>query len=596
MPQNKYNTGIIGNCAYLAHIDTKANVKWLCWPQFDSSFVFGELIDSQTGGAFSILPTVEGFSTVQTYVENTNVICTEFNTSSGNFKVTDFAPRFKQHGRYHRPLMLIRKIERISGNPQIIVTCDPSYEYGKAAIASHLGSNHIRYSGLPDQLRLTTNIPVNFIDKQISFQLFDTKYLVLTYGTPLEAEIIETCETFLKNTINYWRSWVKASSYPMLYQKEIIRSALALKIHQYEQTGAIIAASTTSLPEFQNMGRNWDYRFCWLRDAYYTLTAFNHIGHFEELEGYFQYISNITAKHPNRLQPLFTINCESELTETVLDLDGYLGSNKPVRIGNDAYNQIQNDGYGQVLVSLLPLYIDKRFIDTERSSSLLTIHNLLKMIEETMQEPDAGIWEFRESRQLHGYTFLFHWAGAKAAIKILKTLNADEEWIVKAEKIASKASEMIEKCFDAERGVYTQAIGSIHLDASMLQLITMGYLDGEPQKALKHLRVMEQELKSDKGMFYRYKHHDDFGIPETTFVICSFWYVESLARLGLVNEAMENFNELLKYGNHLGLLSEHINSNDGSQWGNFPQTYSHVGLINAAYQITRKLNKPNFLV
>lgn len=595
MPKNTYNTGIIGNCAYIAHVDNLANIKWLCWPQFDSSFVFGDLIDPTTGGSFSIVPADNGFSTTQNYIENTNVLCTEFKTDSGNFKVTDFAPRFKQNGRYHRPLMLIRKIERVSGNPQITIKCQPAYDYGKSNIISHLGSNHIRYDGLPDQLRLTSNIPVNFIDKEISFQLFETKYLVLTYGTPLEAELEETCENFLKNTVNYWRSWIKASSYPMIYQKEIIRSALALKIHQYEQTGAIIAASTTSLPEFQGLGRNWDYRFCWLRDSYYTLTAFNHIGHFEELEGYFQYIANITSKHPQRLQPLFSINGESDLTEIELNLDGYLGTNKPVRIGNDAFNQIQNDGYGQVLVSLLPLYIDKRFIDTERSNSLSTIHNLLEMIEKTMDEPDAGIWEFRETKQLHGYTYLFHWAGAKAAEKIFKTLGQSEKHIQKAQEIAQNAQSILEKCFDKEREVYTQAVGTSHLDASMLQLISLGYLDDKPELAIKHLRAMEKELKSDKGMFFRYKHEDDFGIPETTFVICSFWYVESLARLGLVDEAIENFDNLLKYSNHLGLLSEHVNPTDGSHWGNFPQTYSHVGLINAAYQISRKRNKPNFL-
>jgi len=596
MVKNTYGNGLIGNCSFIAHIDKTTDVRWLCWPQFDSSFVFGNLLDEKKGGYFSIKPFEEEFSSHQYYVENTNVLCTEIISASGSYRVTDFAPRFRNFDRYHRPLMLIRKVERLSGHPRLAVKCKPAYEYGQAEIKSHHGSNHIRYSGLPDELRLTANIPLNFIENENPFQLFETKYLVLTYGIPLEAPLEETSENFLQKTTQYWRSWIKASNLPMLYQEECIRSALVLKIHQYEQTGAIIAASTTSLPEFPGTGRTWDYRYCWMRDAYYTLTAFSNIGHFEELEGYFQFMANLTnpLAEAQRIQPLYSINGDHLLIEKNLDLDGYLG-NQPVRIGNDAYTHIQNDVYGQVLVSLLPLYIDKRFIGVERSSSTSAIQNLLKMIESTMHEPDAGLWEFRESRQMHGYTFLFHWAGASAAEKMLTQLGADSKWISKARALTMEAKVMLEKCYDKEAGVYTQAIGSKQLDASMLQMITMGYLDNQKDRAVKHLRVMEKELQQAKGMFYRYKHEDDFGKPHTSFVICSFWFIEALARLGFVDEAMENFDHLLHFSNHLGLLSEHVNPNDGSQWGNFPQTYSHVGLLNAAFQISRQLNQPNFL-
>lgn len=597
MKQNTYNNGVIGNCAYIAHIHQNGNVNWLCWPQFDSSFVFGGLLDDEKGGTFSISPYNETFTSNQYYMENTNILCTEITSSSGSYRITDFAPRFPLFDRTHRPLMLFRKIERLSGHPKLLVCCKPAYDYGAAEVRSHQGSNHIRYSGLPDELRLTSNIPLNFIEQEIPFQLFETKYLVLSYGIPLEAPLEETCETFLHKTKMYWMNWVKASSFPMIYQEACIRSSLILKIHHYEQTGAIIAASTTSLPEFPGTGRNWDYRFCWMRDAYYTLTAFSSIGHFEELEGYFQFMANISqpTEEAQRLQPLYSINGESKLEESNVDLKGYLG-NQPVRIGNDAYTHIQNDVYGQVLVSLLPLFIDKRFIGAERSNSIYSIQNLLKMIEMTMHEPDAGLWEFREQRQLHGYTYLFHWAGACAAGKMLRHLDAKEDWIIRADRVAKEAAEMLEKCYDPEMGVYTQAIGSKQLDASMLQIITMGYLDHDKERALKHLRVMAKELKQSESTLYRYKHSDDFGKPETSFVICSFWYVEALARLGLVEEAREHFEKLLSFQNHLGLLSEHVNPNDGSQWGNFPQTYSHVGLLNAAYQISRTLSKPNFLI
>lgn len=596
MLNNMYNNALIGNCAYIAHIGKEADIKWLCWPQFDSSFVFGSMLDDEKGGEFSISPSGEEFTSHQYYIENTNVVCTEITSESGSYRVTDVAPRFPLFERNHRPLMLIRKIERLSGHPKLVVKCRPAYDYGSAEIKSHQGSNHIWYSGLPDQLRLTSNIPMNFIESEIPFQLFETKYLVLTYANPLEAALEETCEIFIQKTITYWRKWIKASNFPLLYQKQCIRSALLLKMHQYEQTGAIIASSTTSLPEFPGTGRTWDYRYCWMRDAYYTLTAFSHIGHFEELEGYFRFMANISTPTEDafRLQPLYSINGDNILTERTLDLEGYLG-NKPVRSGNDAYTHIQNDVYGQVLVSLLPLYIDRRFIGEERSSSLQNIKNLLLMIEATMDEPDAGLWEFREKRQLHGYTFLFHWAGANAAGKMLHHLHAPDEWIAKANALAAKSAEMLEKCYDEKRGVYTQGVNSKQLDASMMQLITMGYLDHDKEKALKHLRVMEAELKQGKATFYRYKHTDDFGKPQTSFVICSFWFIEALARLGQIDEARDNFEHLLTFANHVGLLSEHVDPAKGSQWGNFPQTYSHVGLLNAVFQISRSLNTPNFL-
>ena len=596
MTKNTYNFGLIGNCAYIGHVDLEGDISWLCWPRFDSSFVFGKLLDDKQGGRFRIAPEDGVLATTQYYIENTNVLCTEISSPSGTYRITDFAPRFPQYDRYYRPLMLVRKIERLEGTPRLIVSCKPTYNYGKADVKAHHGSNHIRFSGLPDELRLTGNIPLDFIADEHPFQLFETKYLVLTYGSPLEAALEETCETFLRKTVQYWRNWVKAGTFPLLYQKESIRSALVLKIHQYEQTGAIIAASTTSLPEFPGTGRNWDYRFCWMRDSYYTLMAFSRIGHFEELEGYFHFISNLA--HANikqqRIQPLYAIDGENVLTEKYVDLKGYR-ENQPVRIGNDAYTHIQNDVYGQILVTLLPLYIDRRFIGTERSYSLAVIENALDMIEITMQEPDAGLWEFREKKQMHGYTFLFHWAGANAAAKILRELNAGPDRIAKATALAEQARQMLEQCYDETRGVYTQAMGTKHLDASMFQMITMGFLDYDQARAIKHLRVMEEDLKQGKGMFYRYKHADDFGKPETSFVICSFWFIEALARLGLVEEAMENFEHLMTFSNHLGLLSEHANPNDGSQWGNFPQTYSHVGQINAATQISRMLNRPKFL-
>lgn len=593
MNRHTYDYGVIGNCAFTAHIGKDTNVAWMCWPKFDSGFIFGSLIDDQKGGEFSITPAENGVTSSQYYIENTNVLCTEIAASDGDFRVTDFAPRFFQYDRYYRPLMLIRKIEPINGNPRIKVECEPKGDYGNIDAHESQGSNHIRYLGLEGNIRLTTNIPLTYIMEDDYFVLNEAKYLVLTYGPPLEASLAETVESFLSKTISYWRLWVKSTSIYNFYQSQVIRSALALKIHQFEDTGAIVAASTTSLPESPGTGRNWDYRFCWMRDTYYTLNAFNSIGHFEELERYFQYIVNTSSTQTGRLQPLYGISDRSELEEKILDLKGYKG-NGPVRIGNQAYTHTQNDVYGQVLVSLLPLYTDRRFIGKERSDTLKLVYRALEMIESTMEEADAGLWEFRNFAQHHCFTYLFHWAGSASAIKIGHHYG-DKDMQAKAKSLMEASAKKIEQCYAPGKKGYAQAIGTDRMDASTLQLIMMKYFGNDNERAKNHLIALEKELKGKGGLFYRYKHADDFGRPETTFLICAFWYIEALACVGRLDEAIKTFDEILQYANHVGLLSEDVDEKDGSMWGNFPQAYSHVGLINAANRIGRKLDHPVFL-
>ncbi|HTN36114.1 MAG TPA: glycoside hydrolase family 15 protein [Arachidicoccus sp.] len=589
--RHTYPFGIVGNCSYLAHIKTDTNICWLCMPRFDSSFLFGGLLDTEKGGEFSVLP--EGtFTSTQYYIENTNILCTEINYADGSYRVTDLAPRFNLYDRYFKPLMLIRKIEPLSGTPSVKITCKPVTEYGNRKLDAYPASNHIDFFGAGNPVRLTTDFSINHILAEEFTVLNDTKYLVLTYGSPLEAPLASTVEDFLHKTQQYWGQWVKKTSIGNMYQKQVIRSALVLKIHQYEDTGAIIAASTTSLPEAPGSGRNWDYRFCWLRDAYYILLAFNNIGHFEEMERYFNYIANISVKEKGRFQPLYGIAGEKNLKERILGLSGYM-NNVPVRVGNEAATHIQNDIYGQVLLSLLPLYTDERFVFREKSDSSAWIASLLKKIEMVMDEPDAGLWEFRNKRNYHCYTYLFHWAGCQAAIKISERIKDHKirKW---AERLKQKAIDHIESCYDKDNLVYRQAVDSSYLDASTLQLIMMHYLDPDSQKAKDHLKAVEAKLAAPGGLFYRYLHKDDFGYPETTFLITAFWHVEALAAVGRVDEAIEKFEKLLGYGNHLGLFSEDVDAVNGSQWGNFPQAYSHVGLMNAAYRIAQKINLPNF--
>lgn len=589
-----YQSGIIGNCSYIAHVGKDTNINWLCWPSFEDSFIFGSLLDKKKGGEFSILPAGEVKKSEQYYIENTNILCTEIHSTDGAYRITDFAPRFEQYERYFKPLLLVRKVECISGHPKIRVSCNPTYDYGEQQFPKSRGSNHIQYEVSGKKIRLATNMPIShFFDNEVPFLLNRPVYLLLTFGSPFEAPIERTTEDFLVRTRDYWRKWVKEASVPMFYQKQVIRSALALKLHQYEDTGAIIAASTTSLPEYPGSGRNWDYRFCWLRDSYYVLTALSHIGHFKEMERYASYIANITHADTDRLQPLYGIFGKSKLEEQTLDyLEGYLG-NQPIRIGNQAHEHIQNDVYGQALIALLPLLTDSRFNYELQINVRDWTTFILNKIEKTIDELDAGIWEFRNIENRHCYSNLFQWAGSTAALKIAKMYGLVDIQ-KKAEKLISKAQKHIEDCYDNEKRVYTNAAESQNLDASTLQLIMMNYLDPKSDRAKEHLERLEEELKGKNGLFYRYLHRDDFGRPKSTFLVCAFWYVEALACVGRVEEAKEVFGKLMSYGNHLMLFSEDISEDDGSQWGNFPQAYSHVGLVNAAYRIATKLDKPTF--
>ncbi len=593
MKPHKYNCGIIGNCSYLALIDLNANVGWLCWPKFDSSFVFGTMLDENKGGRFSITPEWDTFSSEQHYISNTNILETVFECEDGAYKVIDFAPRFMQYERMHKPLMLVRKVVPLRGRPRVKVSCRPVGNYGELQPSLVIGSNHIRYEGLEAHLRVTTNISLNYLMEEQAFVLNEVKYLVLTWGVPLEDSLKATVESFLDKTTYYWQRWVRNTAIEDFRQETIIRAALTLKLHTYQDTGAIIAAASTSLSEYPGSTRNWDFRYCWLRNAYYTIKALHDLGHFGILMDYANYIENIVLNEDRRLRPFYPIALGSDVVEKILPLKGYMGE-RPVRIGNQAFEHIQNDVYGQVLVTLLPFFIDARLKDIDNKTLIGNVKHCLEMIDQTLEEPDNGVWEFRGVSQLHCYTMLFHWAGAHAARKIARVIG-DYKMTIYAGRLIKRAAALIEQCYDKERGVYTQAIGSNYLDASMLQLINMGYLNPNSSKAKRHLEVLVENLSAKDGLFYRYKHPDDFGEQKSTYLLCAFWYVEALARMNRTKEAIEIFENLMKYGNHLDLFSQDVDEVTESQYGNFPQTFSHVGLINAAFTISRKLEKPIYL-
>lgn len=590
--RHQYKMGIVGNCAYLAYIDTSGRVVWLCWPRPDSSFAFGHLLDHDKGGELSLMGMNKTESLGQRYIRNTNVLETDIETDDGAFRITDCAPRFILYERNFKPLIFVRKIEPLRGNPRIKVICRPRADYGQQTPRIYQESNHIRYDFGIERIRLNANIPLSYIGSEQPFVLNETKYIVVTWGVPLEAPLEATAEEYLRETIAYWRSWVRQCAIGPFYQTEIIRSGLVLKLHQYEDTGAIIASGTTSLPEYPNTGRNWDYRYCWLRDAYYTLNALNHLSQFDEMQRFAQFIENIAANELSRLPPVVKIDGTLEIPERFIELAGYDGTNS-VRVGNQAFSHIQNDVYGQIVFATLHLYIDERLALPVKGTARHLILLLLNKIDATLDECDATLWEFRGRSMRHCYTSLFHWVGAKAAAKIARHIG-DRDMLRLATRLISRSAKKVEECFDPSIGAYAQEPGSRNMDASLLQLITLQFLDPRSDRARSHLAALEAQLKTPDGLFYRYIHQDDFGTPKSTFLVCSFWYVEALALMGNVNDAIKHLDKLLQFTNHLGLLSEDVESSTGSQWGNFPQTYSHVGLMNAIFRITSEMRHPEF--
>jgi GH15 family glucan-1,4-alpha-glucosidase len=579
--------GVIGNCSYSALV-RDGSIEWLCWPRFDSSFVFGSMLDDAKGGAFRVTM-VDSERIEQAYIENTNVMRTVFYGRSGVLELLDFAPRFRQFDRSFKPTSLCRILRPLAGEPLVQVVCEPRWDYGRVTPSTWIGSNHVQYLGFPVPLRLTTNVPLTWMQDGTPFVLTGTRHLALTWGEPLESGLEETLNRFLERTVNYWRRWVKHTRVPRDYQREVVRSALVLKLHQFEDTGAIIAATTTSIPEYPGSERCWDYRFCWLRDAYFSLHAFERLGHFDEMEGFLGWLRNVVSRFGRgRLQPVYAVNGDPQIGEQILDHLAGFGGAAPVRIGNQAHEHVQNDVYGEMILAISRLLLDARFVGLDgRDGMMALVECMVAQIEDRLEEPDAGLWELRGNTQLHSFTLLTHWAGARRAMEIAE-VHGLTELQQRASTIATRARHLLENhCWDPARGVLTQAAGATNLDASMLLALHFGFFAPDDPRAHSHVRAIQKELQTEHGYVRRYDVVDDFGTQEASFTVCSFWLVEALAILGARDEARELFDRLLRCHNGLGLFSEDIMPDTGMLTGNFPQTYSHVGVINAAFRLSR---------
>ncbi len=583
-----YSYGLIGNCQIAALVSLNGSLDWLCLPRPDSAPVFGRLLDPE-GGSFSVSAAGVANSR-QVYIPNTAVLTTLVSCEDGSeFKITDFCPRFFEGGKIFRPISLFRVVEPVKGSPQITVKCQPVKGWDKNPIHPIEENGCMRFDVNGDVLRLTTNMPVAYIGAGSSFLLKETLYFGLTWGSGIEGEISSLTHRLLLQTLDYWTLWVKHCSIPRLYQKETIRSAITLKLHCYEDTGAILAALTTSLPEENGTGRNWDYRFCWLRDAYFILSAFHNLGHFEEMEGFLKFLLNIAEKHDHsreRLRPVYRLDHSLPLPEVEhANWSGFDG-NKPVRSGNQAAEHTQNDVYGEMVLTLAPIFMDERFQHLRTADHERLIEHLVKLCAKNISMPDAGLWEFRNGWQEHSFSNLMSWAAIDRIQQIqelgfLGHLNLD---LAKEKRRAEVAL-----CAAVKDGSLRNGPKDESLDAALLQLATLGFPDQElchqtVEKIWSQLRMGEAQFPSN--FLFRYLRKDDFGHPKSAFLICSFWLIQALVRVGRHADARTVMADTVTAANPLGLFSEHFFPAQKRHAGNFPQAYSHVGQINAAFAIS----------
>ena len=577
----------IGNCQVSALIDREGAVAWACVPRVDGDPVFCSLLngDNRDVGIWRF-ELVGQVSAHQEYIRNTPILVTRLEAEDGSaVEVLDFCPRHEHKGRMYRPVAISRIVRPVAGNPRIRVVLRPMRDYGAALAETTHGSNHIRYLVDRQALRLSTDAPVGFILEQRPFRVEEDMHFFLGPDEPFSGNLREEVRQMEQATRKYWQHWVRSLATPVEWQQEVIRCAITLKLCQHEETGAIVAALTTSIPEAPHSERNWDYRYCWIRDSYYTVQALNRIGALDVLEKYLSYLRNIVDDAKGgQIQPLYSVMGVAELTEeTAAALSGYRGMG-PVRVGNAAYMQIQHDCYGQIVLPTVQGFIDQRLLRIADDRDFESLEQVGEMAWAMHDQPDAGLWEFRTRQEVHTYSAVMSWAACDRLAMAADWLGKADRaavWRSRADAIRAKieAEAWVEN--GAEGGHYGASFESDYLDASLLQMVELRFLAPDNPRFLSTFAAVEKQLRRGDFML-RYDAEDDFGAPETAFNVCTFWLIEALHLAGRSDEARRLFETMLSHTTASGLLSEDLDYNTGDLWGNFPQTYSLVGVINCA--------------
>ncbi|MFC4994389.1 glycoside hydrolase family 15 protein [Rubritalea tangerina] len=599
---SNYNHGIIGNGRTCAIIDNDSNIAFACMPDFDSGTIFASMLDEANGGSFRIAME-EGKPVKQAYEKNTGILVTTFEGLSGSFELIDFMPKYawdgKSRSRGDVSSDIIRVLKPISGEPKVIVHYDPKLDYARFKTTSSLfaegqiksttsgkGANgHTVY----ESCYLYTDLPTDAILAREASPLTDQHFLLLSYHDKVMRPDRERIELKLQWTRAYWLLWAARTHKCDCYAKEIVRSAITLKMLQFAPTGAVLAAATTSLPETIGEVRNWDYRFCWIRDGSMTVDILHRIGHHKMAESFINWVMKTVPTKDDALQIMYGIRGERTLTEETLDhLSGYQNSS-PVRIGNAAYHQQQHDIYG-ILMDLIykdlmhhdlpslhpaPEALDRRWT---------RVRSIIKTVEEFWQQPDRGIWEIRGEEKHFVFSKVLCWVAVDRAIKIAERLGK-HEWADSHRTLREEIHhDVCSKGWNNEIKAFTQTYGSTDLDSANLLMAEYGFIDPTDTRFVSTVERSEKELCRD-GLMYRYRNHDDFGEPSSAFTVCSFWMVKALARCGKRKEASKRFKMLLSYANSNGLYGEDLDFVTKRHLGNFPQAYSHLALIDCALEL-----------
>jgi GH15 family glucan-1,4-alpha-glucosidase len=587
MKDHGLDLAVIGNGRTAALVDPSSRIVWWCYPRFDSDPIFSRLLAGKEEKGFSDIVLDDLAEYQSEYVRNTAIVSTLLtDRQGGKVKITDFVPRFRQFGRIFRPPQIFRIIEPVAGLPRITIRMRPTSDYGRLLPQRSVGSNHIRYSAEGTVIRLTTDAPLSLIDGEAPFILTRPLHLVFGPDEPFPGDLQSTCRDFVDRTHDYWMEWVRRLSISYDWQEAIIRAAITLKLSNFDETGAIIAAHTTSIPEAPGSGRTWDYRYCWLRDAYFVVQALNRIGATRTMEEFISFTISIASKPDQELRPLYSVVPTNEVEETTApNLQGYRGDG-PVRVGNAAVGQAQHDTYGSVILAAMPLFFDRRLPRPGDVGLFQLLETLGERAKRKALEPDAGIWEYRGRQRVHTHSAAMCWAGCQRLSAIAKRIGLEDRakyWDTVAQPIHTA---LLDQAWNEKRGAFTAAFGSDDLDASVLLLPDLGVIDVDDPRFVSTVAAMERELVREKHVM-RYANADDFGLPVTAFLICRFWLIDALWSLGRREAARDLFTDALSHRNRYGLLSEDVDPQTGELWGNFPQTYSMAGLILSAMRLSR---------
>jgi GH15 family glucan-1,4-alpha-glucosidase len=584
------NYGIIGNCLSAALISDTGSIDWCCLPNFNSSSIFARILDENRGGSFAFIVD-RRYKISQSYIKRTNILVTKFEAEKDKFEVVDFMPRYmSDFRRYYSPPDIIRYIKHKSGKPRFRINYDPKLEYAKYTTKTVVHKEYIKsYTtrGIYDSIYLYTDLDKQKVVSEKEIEITDDAFFLLSYNQKVLDQTVDRAYLKLQRTKVYWLDWSERTRSFNNYNDEILRSSLLLKLLSYDKTGAVIAAPTTSLPEKIGGIRNWDYRFCWLRDASMVIKVMTNLGHYRVARRYLDFIIDMLPDKSEKIQVMYGINRERNLTEKILDhLSGYENS-VPVRIGNDAFRQKQNDIYG-ILMDVI--YQQFKIFETslDNSEALWTItRSIVKTVARNWKKPDRGIWEIRRTQKHFTFSKVLCWVAIDRAMKIADLINK-KDYIKMWSDLKNEIKEDIHKnAWDKKLQSFTQHYGSKEMDAANLLMEPYGFIKANDSRYISTVKNTYKNLGKD-GLMYRYKNKDDFGLPASSFVVCNFWLINSLHRIGEKAQALRLFGQLLKYSNHLGLFSEDIDFRTKRLLGNFPQAYSHLALIETAVNLSLK--------